>query len=164
MEGKLAIALGSKGQTLSWIEVWQVWSKQQIFYCRQPNCWLRHILTGLVVCSMYVPFFLGVKQVKVPKKPLWFLRVCICSENSGESQGSIIYTYLYKKWMLDHFNPVYFIESKTLGIAWDLCDFHNLLVFCVNLIYRNLVNCQLQEQVHNLYYSPLCSPPLFYFF
>ena len=66
--------------------------------------------------------------------------------------------------MLDHFNPVYFIESKTLGIAWDLCDFHKLLVCCANLIYRNLINCQLQEQVHNLYYSPLCSPPLFYFF
>ena len=44
---------------------------------------------------------------------------------------------------------VYFIESKTLDIARDLCDFHKLLVCHVNLIYRNLVNCQLQEQVHN---------------
>ena len=25
-------------------------------------------MTGLIVCSMYVHFFLGVKQVKVPKK------------------------------------------------------------------------------------------------
>ena len=53
---------------------------------------------------------------------------------------------------------------KTLDIAWDLCDFHKLLVCCVNLIYRNLVNCQLQEQVHNLSCSPLFSLPLFNFF
>ena len=43
-----------------------------------------------------------------------------------------------------------FFESKTLDIAWDLCDFHKLLVCHVNSIYRNPVNCQLQEQVHNL--------------
>ena len=28
-----------------------------------------------------------------------------------------------------------FIESKTLDIAWDLCDFHKWLVCHVNLIY-----------------------------
>ena len=44
---------------------------------------------------------------------------------------------------------VYFIEGKTLDVAWDLCDFHKLLLCCVYLIYRNLVNCQLQEQVNN---------------
>ena len=42
-----------------------------------------------------------------------------------------------------------FIESKTLDMAWDLWDFHKLLVCHLNLIYRNLVNCQLQEQVRN---------------
>ena len=30
------------------------------------GCW--HILTGLIVFSMYVHFFLGVKQVEAPKK------------------------------------------------------------------------------------------------
>ena len=49
-------------------------------------------------------------------------------------------------------------------MAWDLCDFHKLLVCCVNLIFKNLVNCQLQEQVDNLQCSPLFSLPLFYFF
>ena len=45
---------------------------------------------------------------------------------------------------------VYFIKSITLDKAWDLlCDFHKLLGFYVNLIYRNLVNSQLQEQIHN---------------
>ena len=44
---------------------------------------------------------------------------------------------------------VYFIKSIILDIAWDLCDFHKLLGCYVNLIYRNLVNFQLQEQVHN---------------
>ena len=43
----------------------------------------------------------------------------------------------------------WFYEEKTLDIAWDLCDFHKLLGYHVNLIYRNLVNFQLQEQVHN---------------
>ena len=41
-----------------------------------------------------------------------------------------------------------FVESKTQNIAWDLGDFHKLLVCHVNLLYRNLVNCQLQVQVH----------------
>ena len=44
---------------------------------------------------------------------------------------------------------VYFIKSITLDIAWDLCDFHKFLGCYVNLIYRSLVNFQLQEQVHN---------------
>ena len=44
---------------------------------------------------------------------------------------------------------VYFIKSIILDIAWDLCDFHKLLGCYVNLIYRNLVSFQLQEQVHN---------------
>ena len=65
--GKLAIVIGSRGQILSWIEVWHVWN-WQLFHCRWPNCWLQHILTWLIVCVMYVFFFLGVKQVKVPKK------------------------------------------------------------------------------------------------
>ena len=40
----------------------------------------------------------------------------------------------------------------------------NILLVCyVNLIYRNLVNCQLQEQVHNLY-STLFSLTLFCFY
>ena len=39
-------------------------SKWQIFHCSWPNC----SLTGLIVCSMYVHFFLGVKQVEAPKK------------------------------------------------------------------------------------------------
>ena len=46
-----------------------------------------------------------------------------------------------------------FIESKTLDIAWDLCDFLKLLVCHVNLIDKNLVNCRLQEQVHNCWKS-----------
>ena len=41
----------------------------------------------------------------------------------------------------------------------------NVLLGCyVNLVYRNLVNCQLQEQVHNRYCSPLFSLILFYLF
>ena len=54
--------------------------------------------------------------------------------------------------------------APTLDTAWDLDDFQKLLGCHVNLIYRNLVNCQLQEQEHNLYCSPLFSLLLFYFF
>ena len=43
-------------------------TKWQIFCCKRPNRRLQHILTGLIVGSLYVHFFLGVKQVKVPKK------------------------------------------------------------------------------------------------
>ena len=50
---KLAIVIGSRGQILSWIEVWHVWN-WQLFHCRWPNCWLQHILTWLIVCVCYV--------------------------------------------------------------------------------------------------------------
>ena len=55
----LAIVIGSRGQILSWIEVWHVWSRQ-LFHYMWPNCRLQHILTWLIVCVMYVHFFLGV--------------------------------------------------------------------------------------------------------